>query len=234
MPVVIAVWPNNTISVLKMPAGFTASALFGELDAEANPTDATIYICKTDEDGFLHVGWNYVLDPGRPVEPSSKGLRIDCLSGRVKKWKWPPTVVRDYYRSLAKEDRRANAEASARTMTAEELKSFPAPPDPLFTVDEIRSMDRFCGVYFAFDTDGSCHYVGESLDVTTRVSKCRKEIGDRMIGVLRCEMHERKRIESYFIGLLDPPGNSQSTANQRAAQKAKLKTETAKDGRRMD
>lgn len=214
MPVVIAVWPNNTISVLKVPSGFSATYLFSVLDEEACPTDAQIYVTRSDDQGVLHVGWSYELDYGAPVSPQSHGLRIDCFSGRAKKWKWPPTVVRDYYRCLQKSVRRRDAERNARTMTSEELKDFPAAPAPDFTVDEIRAMDPFCGVYFAFDKDGTCHYVGESRNVTSRVSKSRPEISDRMIGVIKCENHERKRIESYFIGLLDPPGNSQSTASQ--------------------
>lgn len=91
-------------------------------------------------------------------------------------------------------------------------------------------MESFCGVYFSFDADGSCHYVGESVDVTTRVSRSRSEIGDMVIGLIKCERHERKRIEAYFIGLLDPPGNSQSTASQIANERAKRAAEDA-DGR---
>lgn len=214
----IAVWPNNTISVLRVPPGFSATYLFSLLDEEACPTDAEIYVTRTDDSGVLHVGWNYELDCGDPVSPEVKGLRLDCFSGRAKKWKWPATVIRDYYRSLSCGRRRQDAELNARTMTADELKRFPAAPDPEFTVDQVRAMEPFCGVYFSFNEDGSCHYVGESCDVTSRVSRSRPEISGRMIGVLSCEKHERKLIESYFIGLLDPPGNSQSTASQRASQ----------------
>jgi hypothetical protein len=221
VPVVIAVWPNNTVSVLKVPVGFSATYLFGLLDAEANPTDSKIYITRADEDGVLHIGFDYEIDYGDTVSAEATGLRLDCLSGRLKKWDWPATVVRDFYRSLEQNHRRREAEQVARTMTADELAAFPAAPCPSFTVAEVRAMDPFCGVYFAFNEDGTCHYVGESCDVTSRVSKSRPEIAERSIGVLKCKEHERKRIESYFIGLLDPPGNSQSTASQLAAKSRK-------------
>lgn len=215
MPVVVAVWPNNTLSVLVMPRGFSATDLFEELDQEGCPTDATVRILKTDSRGVCHIGWDFILDEGCPVGTESKGLRLDAFSGQAKKWKWPETVVRDYYRRTERNRRMADACRDIATMTADELKMFPAAPVPAFTVDEVRAMEPFCGVYFAFNEDGTCHYVGESTNVTARVSKSRAEIGSRTIGVLKCERHERKRIEAYFIGILDPPGNSQSTASQK-------------------
>lgn len=96
-------------------------------------------------------------------------------------------------------------------MSAAEIPSFPAPPSQTFTVDEVNRMPLFCGVYFAYDDDGSVYYVGESERVPKRVRKTRPEIGDRRIGVIRCEKHERKRIEAYFVAMLNPPGNGAST-----------------------
>lgn len=86
------------------------------------------------------------------------------------------------------------------------------------SISDIRRMDSFAGVYFAFNSDGSCHYVGESLDVTKRVSRNRPELAGRRISFIRCRAHDRKRIECYYIGLLDPPGNAQSTVRSKQSQ----------------
>ena len=72
-------------------------------------------------------------------------------------------------------------------------------------------MDPFCGVYFSYNEDGSCHYVGESKNVTQRVTKSRDEIGGRRIGLVKCEPQDRKRIEAFYVAMLNPPGNAIST-----------------------
>lgn len=94
---------------------------------------------------------------------------------------------------------------------------FPEEPVKTFSVAEVRGMSPFCGVYFAYNSDGSCHYIGESKDVTSRVAGSRQEIGERRIGFVKCEPHERKRIEAYFVALFDPPGNACSTHRMKAA-----------------
>lgn len=99
------------------------------------------------------------------------------------------------------------------------VAEFPEEPVKTFSVAEVRDMSPFCGVYFAYNSDGSCHYIGESTDVTSRVVGSRQEIGERRIGFIKCEPHERKRIEAYFVALFDPPGNACSTHRMRAADK---------------
>lgn len=79
-------------------------------------------------------------------------------------------------------------------------------------------MPSFSGVYLAYGDDGVCHYVGESRDVTGRVGESRPEIAGRRLAVIPCAPSERKRIECYYIGLLDPPGNSQSTRRGKPVQ----------------
>jgi hypothetical protein len=217
---VVAVWPNNTISLVKMEAGFSAVSLFNELDQIANPTDATCYILKPSEDG-LCVNFDYEYATDDKVGPDSKGLRLESHQGRLKKYLWPKTVWRDWLRTLERNRRRTSLESTADLMTSDEISGFPSPPTKTFCVDDVRRMKAFSGVYFAFNDDGTCHYVGEAKSVPARVSRSRPEIADRMIGVIRCEPHERKRIESYFIGLLDPPGNSQSTARMKRQQEQK-------------
>lgn len=211
MSVVVAVWPNNTISVLRMWTGFTMLDLFGEIDAEANPLDATCYLVRSDEDG-MHITFDYkILDDGSPVGPKSQNVGIGKICGRIKKLPWPEDILKQWGRSLEREMRRENARESCRFLAAEEIPKMPSPPPASHSVQQVRAMDRFCGVYLAYDPDGSCHYVGESENVPERVSKSRPEIGERMIGLIRCHKHERKRIEAYFTALLNPPGNAIST-----------------------
>jgi hypothetical protein len=216
MPVVIAVWPNNTFSVLQVPAGFSMTNLFWQIDAEANPLDASLYILKPSG-GWSHGTFDWAYDDRADCEDDGVGFmsikrgsgRLGAIEGRLKKLKWPHNIVRLAHRSAF--GRSPPEKPSIGTMTAEEIRSMPAEPTETHTVDEIRGMEPFCGVYFAFDEDGSCHYVGESTNVTKRVTKSRREIGERRIGVVKCERHERKRIEAYFIAMLDPPGNAIST-----------------------
>jgi hypothetical protein len=231
MPLVIAVWPNNTISIVKMEPGFEAVSLFCELDQIADPQDATCYVVRPDKDGLcVNFDWPHPSD--ETVGPKSTGLRLELHQGKVRKFSWPETVCRDYIRSMATAARKLGRQVTAATMSVDEIGQFPAAPTEMFTVAEVRGMESFSGVYFAFNVDGSCHYVGEAKDVTSRVSKSRPEIGDRTIGLIRCEPHERKRIESYFIGILDPPGNCQSTHRMRCCADYSLPNDKeAKDGR---
>lgn len=211
MPLVIAVWPNNTISVLRMWSSFSMVDLFHELDAEADPIDATCYRVGEDDDG-LHITFDWKFDsPGEPVMPQSKAVGIGKISGRIKKLPWPKDIKKQWWREMDASARRANARSAYSYLSSEEIPKFPSPPPPSHTADEVRAMPAFCGVYLAYNADGTCYYVGESENVTQRVSKSRPEIGERMLGLVRCEKSERKRIENYFCALLDPPGNAMST-----------------------
>ena len=219
MPLVIAVWPNNTISIVKMPPGFTAVSLFNELDQIADPNLATCYVVRPDDYG-LCVNFDWPVASDEQAGPESSGLELEAHQGKVRRFHWPKSVWRDWLRELDASSRRQKRQVDATRLSADEISEFPAAPTTTFTVAEVRKMDSFSGVYFAFDPDGTCHYVGEAKDVTSRVSKSRPEIGDRVIGVIRCDPHERKRIESYFIGVLNPPGNSQSTERMRSSTEA--------------
>jgi hypothetical protein len=229
MPLVIAVWPNNTISIVKMDPGFTAVSLFNELDQIADPSDAKCYVVRPDGYG-LCVNFDWPYSSEETVGPKSKGLRLEVHQGKMRTFRWPKTVWRDWVRGIATAARHRDREANASRMSSDEIAEFPAAPTETFTVCQVRKMESFSGVYFAFNSDGSCHYVGEAIDVTARVSKSRPEIGNRMIGVIRCDPHERKRIESYFIGVLDPPGNCQSTQRMRSS----VNRSSTKDVRQSD
>jgi hypothetical protein len=216
MPVVIAVWPNNTFSVLQVPVEFSMTSLFWQLDSEANPMDAKLYLLKSRA-GWSHATFDweegdrtdYQGDHGDYMKIKMGSGRLESNEGILKRIKWPHNIVRLAYRSAFG---RCDSEKPCTTkMTADEISSMPAEPTETYTVDDVRSMDSFCGVYFAFNEDGSCHYVGESSDVTKRVTKSRTEIGTRRIGIIKCDPHERRRIEAYFVAMLDPPGNAIST-----------------------
>lgn len=212
MPLIVAVWPNNTISVVRMNSGYSMVDLFDALDEEANPEDAKCYELSGHR-GRLHTtfDWARSSKTGEPATRKSVGIRLGCLHGHKKKLEWPAGVGRMWLRRLGGERWRAGGESRVARMTADEIACMPAEPTKMFTVDEVRAMSSFCGVYFAYDDDGKCHYVGESEDVTCRVSRSRPEIGDRRIGVIACPPHERKRIEAYFVGVLNPPGNAASS-----------------------
>jgi hypothetical protein len=216
MPVVIAVWPNNTFSVLQVPIGFSMSNLFWQLDAEANPTDAKLYILKPSG-GWSHGTFDWKDSHRTDYEVGDKQYmkikigsgRLNSIEGALKRLKWPHNIVRTAYRSAFGRD--PTEKPCLTSMTAEEIALMPAEPTQTYTVDEVRRMEPFCGVYFAFDEDGLCHYVGESETVSTRVTKSRPEIGARRIGIIKCDPHERRRIEAYFVAMLNPPGNGIST-----------------------
>ena len=88
-------------------------------------------------------------------------------------------------------------------------------------------MSPFSGVYVAWNDDGTAHYVGESINVPSRVQASRPEIGERLIGVIECDKNERLRIESLFIGLLNPSGNSQSLERAAARDSRRERKATA-------
>ena len=211
MTLVVAVWPNNTISILRVSAGFTMLDLFALLDVEADPTSSQCYRVGSDEDG-MHITFDWKhLDDGSKVTPESAGVSIGKLFGKLKHLPWPDDILKQWMRQLSHNARRQDHMDRSRFLFANEIPKFPCTPPPTHSVCELRSMQPFCGVYFAFNEDGTCHYVGESEDVTKRVSKSRPEIGNRMIGFIECMPHERRRIEAYFVALLNPPGNGASS-----------------------
>jgi hypothetical protein len=100
MPTVIAVWPDNTISILRMPSGFTMVDLFWEIDAEANPHDATFYQVSSDDDG-MHITFNWKMpDDGGPVVPKSENLQIGKIYGRIKPLKLPSDILEQWATQL--------------------------------------------------------------------------------------------------------------------------------------
>ena len=219
MPIVLAVWANNTVSMIKMRSGFTMLDLYVEIDREADPLDCQCYVTRHDVDGlYITFDWKFD-DKDRIVTPKFSNLTLDTLAGNLKRLRWPSDIRKQYSRELSENVRKQTVLDNAPACAFGQIPDMPSVPAPSFTVEQIRAMEQFCGVYLSYDSDGMCHYVGESINVPVRVSKSRPEIRERMIGIVKCAPYERKRIEAYFTALLDPPGNAISTHRMMSRQK---------------
>jgi hypothetical protein len=240
---VIAVWPNNTTSFLVMGAGWTPIDLFYELDHIGDPTSAKVWICKKEKGEPFHATTDWAkkichpvlalsgvvdaADSSDCVTPKTRGLRVSqcSFSGSIKRFRWPPNMLRQFLFASWR-DKAKNSEVREALLSAEcgkMLADLPSPPPPEHTAKEINAMEPFAGVYIAWNDDGTAHYVGESINVPARVQSSRPEIGDRPLGFIRCDKNERLRIESLFIGLLNPSGNCQSL--ERAAARDSRRTQ---------
>ena len=85
MPTIIVQWPDKTLTMLRMPRDWEAVDLYEELDQEADPLAAKVWIAS----GRFYVG---VIQG-----------EVHCYEGRLKKWKWPPDTL-DVYMSRIKDD----------------------------------------------------------------------------------------------------------------------------------
>jgi len=100
MATVVAVWPNNTISIVRMPSGFNMIDLFNELDAEASPLDCICYQVSSDRDG-MHITFDWkVTSDGKPVVPTSKNVGIGKICGRIQKLDWPDDIFEQWAKWL--------------------------------------------------------------------------------------------------------------------------------------
>lgn len=97
MSTVIAVWPDNTVSVLRMWRDFTALDLFNELDAEANPLDAKCYLVTSDCDG-MHITFDW--KRRKTAEASKRRIVIGNIAGRFKRLYWPEGIQEAWIKSL--------------------------------------------------------------------------------------------------------------------------------------
>jgi len=110
MPLVVALWPDNTISIVKMKTGYSMLNLFYELDQEADPVDAKCYEVRARGDGSpLHVAfrWNEIEVDDNDA-PESMTIPFDNLvvdgewggSSRIRHRPWPEDIFDQYIRSL--------------------------------------------------------------------------------------------------------------------------------------
>lgn len=112
MPLVVAIWPNNTISIVKMRAKYEIEDLYCYLDAEDDPICAKCYEVRPREgEGPLHVAFNWKEFEatndihGAAVEMTLpfENLRIqsgDGGSARIKRIRWPEDIVERHFRRL--------------------------------------------------------------------------------------------------------------------------------------
>lgn len=92
---------------------------------------------------------------------------------------------------------------------------FPDPPHPSCWLGAGKPIPNRPGVYFAWiETEYAweCVYVGESRCLCRRLAN-RPELEGATITYLLVNEDDRKRCECFYIGLLDPRLNCQSTAN---------------------
>ncbi len=244
MPTIVAVWPNNSTSVVVMERGWKPIDLFYELDHVGDPVSAKVWVLNRNRGEAVHVTTDWVREKQLPdmelsethdaadvsdrVGPKSFGVRFSLAgdSGSVKRFCWPSNIMRQFvFASLR--DQVKNPKVAEAILSAEcgkMLAEIPPPPPPMHSAKDINKMDPFAGVYVSWNQDGTAHYVGESINVPSRVQASRPEIGERMIGVVRCDKNERLRIEALFIGLLNPAGNSQSLERAAARDSARSRT----------
>ena len=210
MKTIVAVWPNNTVSILRIPTGQTMVHVYDQLNEAGCPLDAKCFLLRTDGRN-MHVSFDWKAASEDLVGPQSSNLGLTAYRGSKKRLHWPSGIEKVWAKMIEASSRKYGTWQRARRMSADEIPSMPNAPPPSHTAADVRLMKPFSGVYLSYNDDGKCYYVGESENVQGRVSKSRPEIGDRLIGLVRCEPHERKRIEAYYIAILDPPGNACST-----------------------
>jgi hypothetical protein len=90
---------------------------------------------------------------------------------------------------------------------------FPSPPSPDWNRASNRLPPDCAGLYFVYE-GGECVYVGESVNLRQRMSGHPHVNKHRNVGFMQCSANQRRRLEAFFIGLLDPRLNSQSSQYQ--------------------
>ena len=88
---------------------------------------------------------------------------------------------------------------------------FPPPPPPEFPSSDAAKAPRCPGVYFIYEGD-EIVYVGESICVGDRLANHPHATHFRLASVITCEKIQRKRLESFYIGLINPRLNRESTS----------------------
>ena len=105
MPLIVAVWPDNTISILKMKVGYRMVDVFYWLDNEADPLDAKCYEVRRGEDcehtTHLSFGWKDIKysESNETIMVPRLGLLIGDGAGnaRIKRLRWPADILKDFY-----------------------------------------------------------------------------------------------------------------------------------------
>lgn len=215
--IVVAFWPNATFTFwfIQSDVKLTDFDIFDKLDEHANPVDAVVYVVSfQDENASVETP---SIDVNMSAHPSPAGRRLSIAFGEetsVARYRFRKNVVRNYLRSRYC-NRNSGYEIESlevpQAMGIYSDKVMPSPPPPEFTFDDIARMEPFSGVYLAY-CGMDCVYVGEAKDVTKRCRPSKERMGREFlgvtaIGVLKTLPEERKRLEKYFIGLLNPSRN---------------------------
>jgi hypothetical protein len=103
MPTIVAVWPDDSFSVVKMPRGYSLLDLFWKLDEEADPGAAYCYEVNGGRYG-MHIAFNKRDNEARPLP--------GALQGGVTYIPWPKDIHEQLHAAL-----RRNAEERGVTVT---------------------------------------------------------------------------------------------------------------------
>ena len=214
MTAFIAFWADSSISVLSYPSGYDNETyeawLFDDLDQEADPLDARVYRLppgyhlQTD----LFLGRNKSDAVDRPMLAMTS---FHSDGKRPKRMQWSPDAPFKRWNRIRMEQRKRAAEQAAEASIASYFSddgAYPPVPAACFTIEEVRAMDPFSGVYIAIhQTTGNVQYVGKSKDVTKRVSASRKELLGCKIALIQMPEQEIHFAELHYIAQCRPTAN---------------------------
>ncbi len=218
MAAFIAFWPDSTISVLSYPSGHNKETyeawLFDDLDEESDPCCAKVYRLPP---GF-HIQTSTHVAELKTTGEKKAVLHVTSFHSdekRPKRMMWSPDASFKRWNRLRMERRKKAAEEAANAVAGYQPNGDPYPPVPpaVFTVEEVRSMDSFSGIYIAInETTGSVQYVGKSKDVTRRVSASRPELSECRIALVKMPEAEIHFAELYYIAKCRPTHNKEGKA----------------------
>ena len=214
MTAFIAFWPDSTISILSYPSGHEDDAyeawLFDDLDTEANPLDAKVFRLPP---GF-HIQTEAWIGKHKKTGKQRACVSVTSFhldAKRPRRLRWSPDVSFKRWNRVRMRDREKQALLNADSCVAKffsEDETYPPVPPAAFTIDEIRAMKSFSGIYIAVcETTGAVRYVGKSSDVTRRVSKSRRELAECKLAVIEMPEAEIHFAELHYIAKCRPTRN---------------------------
>ena len=204
---VLAFWPDRSFTCVAESAwgAMTPEYLWNLLEEFGPPAEAKIVVG--------------IATGASPGEPAAVDVTPFIDAENEIRFKIQPSDVTELYRmefrqSVARRCGREYPVPPVNNLTPGDFSNaIPPLPQRTYTLKQIKAMPKFSGVYFAYK-GGRCIYVGQSKNVPGRVSGSRKELAEAdEFGVIKCSPEQTRRIESYYIGLLDPVNNCEHTGN---------------------
>lgn len=209
----IAIWPDSSISVLSYPSGHSdewyEASLYDDLDQESDPVDAKVY--------RLPAGFHLQTDVVSGRDREGKEVGVLAVTSyrhdgkRPKRMHWSPDAPYQWMHRVRMRQRESVEEHKVGQLVAtykNKADEYPPVPAAVFTVEEIRKMESFSGVYIAINEEsGVVEYVGKSCDVTKRVSSARPELKDCRIAVVKMDAEDIHFAELHYIALCKPRRN---------------------------